>query len=129
MDKITIQPLEEIFSVCKVNDYKGVDIERPFCFIGCTDEEKSLVCPIEVVPENTIERDDGWRAFRIVGQLDFSLIGIISMISDILAKNKIGIFAVSTFNTDFILVKEDNFGKALDVLNNSPDIVLCDKGR
>ena len=63
-----------------------------------------------------IERDDGWRAFRIQGTLDFSLIGILSKISTILAENKIGIFAVSTFNTDYILVKENNFDSALNAL-------------
>ncbi|MBD5396020.1 MAG: ACT domain-containing protein, partial [Lachnospiraceae bacterium] len=67
-------------------------------------------------PANVTERDDGWRAFRIEGVLDFSLIGILSKISAILAEAKIGIFAVSTFNTDYILVKAENFEKALSVL-------------
>ena len=52
--------------------------------------------------------DDGWKMMRIQGVLDFSLIGILSKISAVLADNKIGIFAVSTFNTDYILVKEEN---------------------
>ena len=65
------------------------------------------------------EREDGWRAFRIQGMLDFSLIGILSDISRILAENKIGIFAISTFNTDYILTKEENYQKALDVLSRA----------
>ena len=65
---------------------------------------------------NTLERDDGWKAFRIEGILDFSLIGILSKLSSILAEEEIGIFAVSTFNTDYILVKKENFEKALQVL-------------
>ena len=64
----------------------------------------------------TIERDDGWRGFRIQGVLDFSLIGILSKLSGILAEHKIGIFAVSTYNTDYILVKEANFNRALEAL-------------
>ena len=48
--------------------------------------------------------------------LDFSLIGILSKISGILADNKIGIFAVSTYNTDYILVKKENFDRAMQVL-------------
>ena len=79
-------------------------------------EEKSLVCPISLVPGNTIEREDDWRAFRIEGVLDFSLIGILSKISSLLAANKIGIFAISTFNTDYILTKKEDFDKAIDVL-------------
>lgn len=65
---------------------------------------------------NTLERDDGWRGFRIQGVLDFSLIGILAKLSGILAEHQIGIFAVSTYNTDYILVKEENFERALNVL-------------
>ena len=116
---ITLQPLDVRLSVCKVEDYSMVDITQPFCFTGATDEELSLVCPTEKVPGNTIERDDGWRAFRIVGVLDFSLIGILSKISGLLAENKIGIFAVSTYNTDYILTKEENFASAMKVLEDA----------
>ncbi len=87
-----------------------------FYFIGKTDEELSLVCKTEDAPANTVERDDGWKCFRIEGVLDFSMIGILSKLSGILAENNIGIFAVSTYNTDYILVKEENFEKALTVL-------------
>lgn len=116
---ITLQPLDVRLSVCKVEDYSMVDITQPFCFTGATDEELSLVCPTEKVPGNTTERDDGWRAFRIVGVLDFSLIGILSKISGLLAENEIGIFAVSTYNTDYILTKEENFASAMKVLEDA----------
>lgn len=111
-----LKKIKSDFSVCKVEDYSLVNLDSEFCFIGKTDEEKSLVCRTEDVPANTIERDDGWKAFRIQGILDFSLIGILSNISKILADNKIGIFAVSTFNTDYVLTKAENFQKAIDVL-------------
>ena len=120
---ITIEPLEPELSVCKVEDYSQIDICQPFCFTGSTDEEFSLVCPTEMVPANTTERDDGWRAFRIVGVLDFSLIGILAGISSVLAENKIGLFAVSTYNTDYILTKEEHFERALDVLRNAGYII------
>ena len=113
---VTLEPLEIPFSVCKVTDYTGIDIDQPFVFSGRTDQEKSLVCPTAIVPDNTLARDDGWRAFRICGELDFSLIGILAKISKILAENAIGIFAISTYNTDYILTKEKNFDKALQVL-------------
>lgn len=113
---VTLEPLEIPFSVCKVKDYNGIDIDQPFVFSGRTDQEKSLVCPTAIVPDNTLARDDHWRAFRICGELDFSLIGILAKISKILAENAIGIFAVSTYNTDYILTKEKNFDKALQVL-------------
>ena len=103
-------------TVCKVADVSAIDMMTDFYFIGRTDEEISLVCKTEDTPAKTTERDDGWRGFRIQGVLDFSLIGILSKLSSILAENKIGIFAVSTYNTDYILVKEENFGHALEVL-------------
>lgn len=106
-------------TVCKVRELSGFDFDKDFFFLSKTDEELSLVCKTEDVPSNTTDRDDGWRAFRIEGVLDFSLIGILSKISTILAENKIGIFAVSTYNTDYILVKEENLEKALTVLSES----------
>lgn len=66
-----------------------VDLNREFCFIGKTDEEKSLVCLTKDVPPNVTEREDGWKAFRIQGILDFSLIGILSKISGLLAKKRL----------------------------------------
>ena len=105
------------FTVCKIKDMTEVDTNDEFCFIGKTDEELSVVCITDKTPHNTTERDDGWKCFRIEGVLDFSLIGILSKISAVLADNKIGIFAVSTYNTDYILVKKENFDKAISCLN------------
>jgi len=112
--KLKIIPAD--LSVCKVTDYSGVDLTADYTFTGKTDEEYSLVCPTALVPENTAEREDGWRAFRIEGVLDFSLVGILSEISGILADNRIGIFAVSTYNTDYVLTKKGNFPKTVEVL-------------
>ena len=106
-------------TVCKVADAADLDLSKEFYFIGRTDEEISLVCKTEDTPANTTECDDGWKSFRIEGVLDFSLIGILSKISGILADNKIGIFAVSTYNTDYILVKAENFDKAMTVLGDA----------
>ena len=111
-----LKKLEHDLTVCKVTDVSVIDMSAKFYFIGKTDEEISLVCRTEDAPEKTIEREDGWKGFRIQGVLDFSLIGILSKISGILAEHKIGIFAVSTYNTDYILVKEENFERALSVL-------------
>lgn len=111
-----LKKLDYALTICKVASEADIDLNKEFYFIGKTDEEYSLVCITEDTPINTIERDDGWRGFRIQGVLDFSLIGILSKLAGILADNQIGIFAVSTFNTDYLLVKEKNFDKALTVL-------------
>ena len=113
---IKLVALAEDFSVCKVVDYSQIDLERPFVFTGATDEERSLVYPTRFVPANTVERNDGWRAFRIDGTLDFSLIGILAGISKCLADNNIGIFAISTYNTDYIFTRSADFEHALMVL-------------
>ncbi len=114
-----IKKIDQDFSVCKVTDYSLVDLNAEFTFTGKTDEENSLVCPTSKVPSNTIEREDGWKAFRIQGVLDFSLIGILSKISGILAENKIGIFAISTFNTDYVLTKAENYERAIEALGQA----------
>ena len=118
-NQIVLEQLSPRFSVCKVKDFAGTDLTQPFCFTGTTDEENSLVCPESLVPDNTLERDDGWRGIRIIGQLDFSLIGILARISGVLASDGIGIFAVSTYNTDYIFTKEENFDKALKALKGA----------
>ena len=111
-----IKKIDEEFSVCQVEDYTYVNLDSEYCSIGKTDEEKSMVCPVSEVPANAIKRDDGWRAFRIQGVLDFSLIGILAKIASVLADNGISIFAVSTYNTDYVMVKKENFQDALEVL-------------
>lgn len=111
-----IKKIDHNFSVCQMEDYSFVNLNSEYSFIGKTDEEKSLVCITDEVPANVIQRDDGWKAFRIQGVLDFSLIGILAKIAAALADNGISIFAVSTYNTDYVLMKRENYQKALDVL-------------
>ena len=113
-----LKKLDYKLTVCKVADISDIDTSADFYFIAKTDEELSLVCRTEDVPDSTLEREDGWKGFRIQGVLDFSLIGILSKLSSILAEEGIGIFAVSTYNTDYILVKEENYDRALSVLSS-----------
>ncbi|MGM9985767.1 MAG: ACT domain-containing protein [Bacillaceae bacterium] len=115
--------INQDFSICKVEDLSQIDYSDKFCFIGKTDEELSLVCSTNLVPKNAIECDNGWKAFRIQGVLDFSLIGILSKISTLLAENKIGIFTVSTYNTDYILTKEENFEKSIKILEQNGYVI------
>lgn len=118
-----IQLINDDFSICRVADYTKVNLDTPFCFSATTDEEKSLVCPTKMVPANTTHREDGWQAFRIRGVLDFSLIGILADIGRVLAGQKIGIFVVSTFNTDYVLTKKENVQRALDALKDAGYII------
>ncbi len=112
--KIKALPFD--MTVCKLRDTEDIDLEKELFFVGRTEQEISLVCRMEDVPACTAGREDGWRGFFIQEKLDFSLIGIIAEISRLLAENRIGIFVVSTFNTDYVFVKKENFRKALRVL-------------
>ncbi len=107
------------FSVCKLNGPEEVDFSAPFLFIGKTDEEISLVCPTEYAPQNAAAAEHGWRGMRICGELDFSLTGILARLAGILAQNGIPIFAVSTYNTDYIFIKNDTLFHAVDCLQQA----------
>ena len=108
-----------LLSVCKVADAKKIDLTKEFYFIGRTSEEVSLVCRTEDVPADVTERDDGWRGFYIPGVLDFSLTGILAGIANVLADHQISLFAVSTYNTDYVLVKLKDLGHAVQVLEET----------
>lgn len=89
--------------------------EQEFYSITKTDEELSIVID-EYIDISSEIVEYNWRAIKVVGVLDFSLIGILSGISKILAESKISIFAISTYNTDYILLKADKLESAIEVL-------------
>lgn len=96
---------------------KGV-FEQEFYSITKTNEELSIVVDEDInISSDIVEYN--WRAMKIVGTLDFSLIGILSRISTILAQAEISIFAISTYNTDYILLKANKLEKAIEVLKQN----------
>ena len=90
----------------------------PFWSLTRTSDELSLVVPSEAVHPNW-NSEVGWQAMRIVGALDFSLVGILAAIAAPLAQARISIFVLSTYNTDYILVKAFQMEKAVDALRKS----------
>ena len=119
-----LKALPQAFAVCKLSDMADLNLDAEFCFFARTNEELSLVCEETRIPPNTAACDTGWRAFRIHGVLDFSLIGILSKITTVLAENGVGIFAVSTYNTDYIFTKAEQFDFALELLRQAGYSVL-----
>ena len=111
-----LEKLDGEFTVCKVTSFRDIACDMDFCFIARTDHEISLVCPAERVPAYTAAREDGWRALRVEGTMEFSLVGILAELSGILAEAGVSIFAVSTYDTDYILVKEQQRKTAIDAL-------------
>ena len=114
-----ITALPQPFTVCKLPSADGVDLSVPFTFLSVTDEEVSLVCPTACVPAGAAVAEHGWRAFKIEGTLDFGMVGVLAGISGALAARGISIFAVSTYNTDYVLVKQERFAEAAAVLRES----------
>ena len=119
-----IKVIEPEFTICKIDNLEGVDFSDEFVFISKTDEEVSLVCLTKAMPKNVLEYESGWRGFRIDGILDFALVGILAKITTLLANQQIGVFAVSTYNTDYVFVKNANLDIAIDTLHvNGYEIV------
>ena len=111
-----LQIIEGKFSVCKVENLRAVNFNVPWLFVGKTDAEISVVCLTADVPHATLAREDGWRALRVAEPMDFGLTGVLAGISTVLAQAGISIFAVSTFDTDYILIKGENLGLAQSAL-------------
>lgn len=107
------------FTICQLADQSSIDWNAPFCFAAKTDSECSLVCPDEYIPVDALVREKGWRAFRIEGVLEFSLVGVLAKIATHLAEYQIPIFTVSTYNTDYVLLKEEKLSVALTALENA----------
>ncbi len=107
-----LEKLPDDLTVCKAASTADLDLGAGFYFIARTDGEPSLVCRTSETPARTAARDDGWRGFRVEGPLDFSLVGVLSKLTAVLAESGIPVFAVSTYDTDYILVKAENFGRA-----------------
>ena len=108
--------IEYDFTVCKIDGIEQIDFTREFVFLSKTDDEISLVCETAYVPGNSVATESGWNALKVSGILDFGLIGVIAKIASILAEAQISIFVVSTYNTDYILIKNENFDKSVELL-------------
>src|SRR5260221_6180463 len=115
---LTLILLDEQFAICRLEPSAPLPawaIELSFFSITRTSDELSVVCRQDAVPEGVqCERD--WRCWRVAGTMPFSLVGILSALSSPLAEGGISVFAISTFDTDYLLVKELDFEKAVAVL-------------
>ncbi|MDV4149421.1 ACT domain-containing protein [Clostridium sp. AL.422] len=120
-EKLNLKLLKGKYSVCRL--YKNDEIpnwifNEEFFSITRTEDEVSIVCLQDKVKEEIkCERD--WKVLKIEGPLDFSLIGILARISTLMANNDISIFAISTYDTDYILIKEEMIDRAIAVLENN----------
>jgi len=115
---LRLHVLDQRLSVCKCEHVPTDLLDCDFCSITRTANEVSVVCETARVPSNTTAREDGWRALMVCGPLDFGLIGILAKIASALAEAGVPLFAVSTFDTDYILVKEELLQTAIAALRD-----------
>ena len=118
MTEIALRVLARAFTIHRLSPDAPLPpaiVAAPFCWIGRTDEELSIVCDADLQLTHG-KRSSGWACFKVVGPLDFGLTGILAGIADVLAAADISIFALSTFDTDYILVKQDRLEEAVAAL-------------
>lgn len=115
---LTMKLLKEKYGVCRLAKNELIPEwaqDSDFFSITKTSDELSIVCLEDSIP-NEIKCEKDWRILKIEGPLDFSLIGILASISTILAQKGISIFAISTYDTDYILVKNKDIDNAIESL-------------
>ena len=120
-ENLMLKLLDKKYAVCSL-DKGGVVphnlMKGDFFSLTKTEDELSLVCLEENITEN-IKYEGEWRILKIEGPLDFSLVGILAKISSLMAGSQIPIFAISTYDTDYILIKENNINRAIEELRKN----------
>ena len=116
--KLTLSLLSGTFAVCRLDPSEGVPAWAtggPLLSLTRTADELSVVCRQDVVPESVL-CEPGWRCLRVVGTLDFSLVGVLTSLLMPLAEAGVSVFTLSTFDTDYVLVKETDLERAVEAL-------------
>lgn len=119
--KLNLSTLDGLFTIHRFSPTDNVGkqvLESAFFSICKTEDELSIVCPSVLELESPVS-ETGWACIKVLGPLDFSLTGILADISSILARVEISIFAISTFDTDYILIKSDKLDEAKTVLKKA----------
>lgn len=123
---LTLKLLSEKFGVCRLDKNTLIPDwakNSDFFSITKTSDELSIVCIQDNIPDN-IKCEKDWRILKVEGPLDFALIGILSKLSTVLAQKGISIFAISTYDTDYILVKDADIANAVTALVNAKYEIL-----
>jgi hypothetical protein len=126
MTPLSLNVLPGKFAVCRLDasaELPAWAAAGDWFSVTRTPSELSIVCRQERVPEG-ITAEKNWRCLQIAGPLDFALIGILHRLLEPLAKEKISVFTISTYDTDAILVKVERFQNAVRVLRTAGFIVI-----
>lgn len=114
-----IQVFNTEYSVCKVKHPVDLDFSGGFVSVTRTEDEISVVCETACIPKDAVAEEPGWNMLKICGELDFTLVGVIARITGALSEAGISVFTVSTYNTDYILLKAERLKDAVNVLTES----------
>ena len=98
----------------------ALELHEGFVSITRTPDELSIVCPQDAVPPDTRVEED-WRALVLPGPIPFEMTGVLAALTVPLAEAGIPVFAISTYDTDYVLVREKNVERALHVLHADPE--------
>jgi Uncharacterized conserved protein len=101
--------IDKKFSICKVETFDNSLLNNEYVFIGKTDCELSIICDTEIVPEHVLEVEHGWNCFRIAEDAAFGKYGMIAFLTRIIADQKTGVLVVATYDTDYMLIKDNKF--------------------
>jgi hypothetical protein len=125
--KLILRLLEGRFAVCRLDAgaavLPGLLIgKHEFVSVTRTADELSVVCAESLAPAGA-KVQEGWRAFKVQGPLDFALTGVLSCLLEPLAEAKISVFTVATYDTDYILVREPELAAATAVLTQHAELL------
>ncbi len=118
MKRLTLKVLDGDYVIYRFSPEESLPaevLESSFLSITKTEEELSIVCDAVIFLEAE-EAELGWSCLKVLGPLEFSLTGILAELSAVLAEARISLFAVSTYDTDYILVKSENLEMAIEAL-------------
>lgn len=116
--RLTLTVLTGDYAIVRLDpgeDVPDAALAKPFSSITRTAGETSIVCPQEAVPAGALH-EGGWRCLGVVDELDFSLAGVLASLAGPLAEAGVPIFVISTYDTDYLLVKGDRLARARDAL-------------
>jgi uncharacterized protein len=123
---MNLEAIEVLLAVCRLDADSDVppwvERSRAFTSVTRTTDELSVICAFDDVPEG-VPMEGPWRALRVRGPIVMTLIGVVASLAGALADAGISIFAVSTFDTDYILVHEPDFEAAVDALTRAGHVV------
>ena len=115
---LSFSVLEERLAVCRLEPRAEIPpwaTSAPFFCVARTPDELSVVCPEEHVPAG-ITCEHGWRAIKLEGPFGFELTGVLASVAAPLARCEVGILAIATYDTDYVLVKEEQLDPAIAAL-------------